>query len=142
MSVIYCDTKKDLPSEQLRRLFMLVGWSDGLETSDQKKHFNIPFINSTLVISAWEDDHLIGAVRVLSDKIFRSVIYDLVVEPGFQSHGIGRELLKRCIEHFPDSEWLVGTTEKVSSYYERMGFRINNEVFLSIPSKYFGRNDL
>ena len=56
MNVIYSDIIKDLPSEQLHRLFMLVGWSDGLETSDKTKYFNIPFINSTLVISAWEDD--------------------------------------------------------------------------------------
>lgn len=141
MSIIYNDTKKDLPSEQLRRLFMLASWSDGSETSAQKEHFNIPFINSTLVISAWEDNRLVGTVRVLSDKIIRSVIYDLVIDPEFQNKGIGRELVKRCIEHFPDSEWLVGTTENISSYYEKIGFGVNNGVFLTIPSKYYGGND-
>ena len=141
MNVIYSDKIKDLPSEQLRRLFMLAGWSDGLESSDQRKYFNIPFINSTLVISAWEDGRLIGAVRVLSDTIFRSVIYDLVIEPESQNKGIGRELVRRCIEHFPDSEWLVETTEKTANFYERIGFRANKGVFLRIPTKHFGRND-
>lgn len=51
---------------------MLVGWSDGTETPEQKKYFNIGFVNSTLVISAWESDRLIEAVRVLSDIIFRN----------------------------------------------------------------------
>ena len=37
-----------------------VGWSDGSETSDK---YNVPFINSTLVISAWENECLVGAVR-------------------------------------------------------------------------------
>ena len=116
---------------------MSVGWSDGSETSDMIKNYNIPFINSTLVISAWENERLIGAVRVLSDKIFRSIIYDLIVLPEFQNKGIGKELVKLCIEHFPNSEWLVQTTEKISSYYEKNGFKVNNDVFLSIPCKLF-----
>jgi len=92
-------------------------------------HFNMPFINSTLVISAWENDRLVGAVRVLSDKIIRSIIYDLVIDPEFQNKGIGKELVKRCIEHFPSSEWLVQTTDKIFGYYEKIGFKINSDVF-------------
>lgn len=137
MDIIYNDTKKDLPSEQLHKLFMSVGWSNGSETSDMISNYNIPFINSTLVISAWENERLIGSVRVLSDKIFRSIIYDLVVLPEFQNKEIGKELVKRCIEHFPNSEWLVQTTETISSYYVKHGFKINNDVFLSIPCKLF-----
>ena len=137
MAIIYNNTKKDLPSEQLHKLFMAVGWSDGSETSDMIKNYNIPFTNSTLVISAWKNERLIGAVRVLSDKMFRSIIYDLLVLPEFQSKGIGKELLKRCIEYFPNSEWLVQTTEKISSYYEKRGFKVNNDVFLNIPCKLY-----
>lgn len=137
MGIIYNDTKKNLPSEQLHKLFMSVGWSDGSETSEMINNYNIPFTNSTLVISAWENERLIGAVRVLSDKMFRSIIYDLLVLPEFQNKGIGKELLKRCIEHFPNSEWLVQTTEKISSYYEKNGFKVNNDMFLTIPCKLF-----
>ena len=130
------DLRKDLPSEQLYRLFKLAGWAEGPQTDDMLKNFNMPFCNSTLVISAWHSERLIGVVRVLSDKIIRSIIYDLVVDPEYQSRGVGKELVRRCIEHFPSSEWLVETTDKVSSYYLKIGFRKNNDVFLSIPSKY------
>ena len=78
MNIIYNDTKKDLPTEQLHQLFVAVGWSKGLETPDMINNYNIRFINSTLVISAWVNERLVGAVRVLSDKMFRSVIYDLL----------------------------------------------------------------
>ena len=137
MNIIYNDTKKDLPTEQLHQLFVAVGWSKGLETPDMIKNYNIPFINSTLVISAWVNERLVGAVRVLSDKIFRSVIYDLLILPEYQNMGIGRELLKRCIEHFPNSEWLVQTTKNRSSYYEQNGFKVKDDVFLTIPCKLF-----
>ncbi|WP_410769485.1 GNAT family N-acetyltransferase [Fontibacillus sp. BL9] len=137
MSIVFDDSKKDLPSDQLHELFMLVGWSDGRETSEMLKYFNLPFKNSTLVISAWSNDRLIGVVRVLSDKIVRSIIYDLAIDPEFQDQGIGRELIKRCVEHFPNSEWLVQTTDRISGYYEKIGFKRQGNVFLSIPSKWF-----
>ena len=90
MDIIYNDIKKDLPSEQLHKLFVSVGLSDGSETLDMINDYNIPFINSTLVVSAWENERLIGAVRVLSDKMFRSIIYDLLFLPQFQNKGIGK----------------------------------------------------
>jgi len=137
---IFNDSKKDLPIDQLHRIFKLVGWSDGSETNEMLKNYNIPFINSTLVISAWENDKLIGFVRVLSDKIFRSIIYDLAVDPEYQKSGIGIKLIKKCIEHFPNSEWLAQTKEHIAGFYEKIGFmRIDNtnDVFLNIPCKLF-----
>ncbi|MCL2368774.1 MAG: GNAT family N-acetyltransferase [Oscillospiraceae bacterium] len=141
MNITYSDTKKDLPSEQLHKLFISAGWSDGTETAEMIKNYNIPFINATLVISAWENERLIGAVRVLSDTMFRSIIYDFLVLPEFQNRGIGGELIKRCIAHFPNSEWLVQTTEKIANYYEKNGFQRNNDVFLSIPCKLFSHTE-
>ena len=136
MSIIYNDEKKDIPIDQLHRLFLLAGWADGPENPDLLKHFNSPFINSTLVISAWENERLVGTVRVLSDRIIRYIIYDLVVDPEFQGQGIGKELVKQCIAHYPNSEWLVQTTKEIYGYYEKIGFEICNEVILTIPSIY------
>ena len=43
-----------------------------------------------------------------------------------------------CIAHYPNSEWLIQTTNGVSNYYEKLGFNIANEYeFLIKPSKYF-----
>jgi len=138
MNITYNDTKKDLPVKQLHHLFFSAGWagSEIIPDTDILKVFNIPFINSTLVISAWENERLIGAVRVLSDKFIRSVIYDLVIDPDYKNKGIGKELVKRCIDHFPDTEWLVQTEKHISGYYEKMGFEIYDDVVLTIPSKY------
>ena len=138
MSITYNDTQKDLPPEQLHRLFAAVGWSDGSETPEIiQKGYSVPWINSTLVVSAWDGGSLIGAVRVLSDTMFRSVIYDLLVLPEYQGKGIGSELIRRCIEHFPNSEWLVQTTKEISGYYEKKGFTANSDTFLSVPCKLF-----
>jgi len=138
MYITYNDTKKDLPPEQLHKMFVAVGWSDGTETPDMVKvGYSKPWINSTLVISAWDGDCLVGVVRVLSDTMFRSIIYDLLVLPEYQGKGIGKELMKRCVEHYPDSEWMVGTGKDIAGFYEKIGFEINTGVFLTIPCKLF-----
>ena len=139
MNIVYNDEKKNLPLEQLHKIFIAVGWSDGGEMPDEMRAgFMQPWLNSTLVVSAWDGDKLVGAVRVLSDTIFRSIIYDLLVLPEFQNKGIGTELVRRCIEHFPNSEWLVETMQDISGYYEKIGFkRDNSDVFLKIPCRLF-----
>ena len=90
-----------------------------------------------MVILAWQDDKLLGVVRVLSDKIVRSVIYDLVVDPEFRGKGIARELIKRCIQQYPKSEWLVQIEENIAGFYEKMGFDRCRNSILRIPSKWF-----
>jgi hypothetical protein len=73
MNIIYKDNIKDLPCDQLEKLFIAVGWSDS-DSEHDNSWFRKPFTNSTLVISAWENDDLIGVVRALSDTFGRSVI--------------------------------------------------------------------
>ena len=138
MNITYNERKKNLPGKQLYHLFFSAGWAGSERDPETEKHknFNIPFKNSTLVISAWEKKRLVGAVRVLSDKFGRAVILDLVVDPEYQSKGIGKELVKRCIAHWPNCEWLVQTEKHIAAYYEKIGFKIYEDVVLTIPSIY------
>lgn len=136
MSITY-KTTKDLPNEQLYKLFVAVGWADEESTTQSMiDNFNKPFINSTIVISAWDEDVLVGCVRVLSDLMFRSVIYDLAVLPEYQGNGIGKELVRKCRKQVSNSEWLVGTTTERASFYEYIGFNKCDDVFLSIPCEW------
>ena len=83
--------KKDLPCDQLYDIFTAVGWADVAKTTEEMiANFNKPFINSTFVVSAWDGDKLVGCIRVLSDMMFRSVIYDLAVLPEYQGQNIGK----------------------------------------------------
>lgn len=136
MSVTY-KTNKDLPCDQLSALFEAVGWSDGIMTPEMLANFNKPFIHSALVFSAWDEDKLIGCVRALSDTMFRSVILDLAVLPEYQGKGIGSELVRKCMDVYPDSEWLLETIPERVSFYEKLGFEINNNPVLKIPCKCF-----
>ncbi|GFH96827.1 hypothetical protein IMSAGC003_03393 [Lachnospiraceae bacterium] len=135
MNVEY-KTRKDLPCDQLYQLFLAVNWTTESTTPEMLENFNIAFINSTFVFSAWIEGKLVGCVRVLSDLHFRSIIYDLAVLPAYQKMGIGKELVRRCRSACESSEWLV-QTDQAKGFYEKIGFKENKDYFLTIPCKWF-----
>ena len=130
-------TQKDLPCEQLYQLFRAVGWAkEDSTTKEMLERFNVGFIASTFVFSAWSGKTLVGCVRALSDLHFRSVLLDLAVLPEFQGNGIGSELVRRCRNACPDSEWLV-QTDAAKGFYEKIGFVESSDHFLTIRGKWF-----
>lgn len=129
-------TQKDLPCDELYQLFLAVNWATEDTPQEMIDRFNVGFLNSTFVFSAWVDGRLVGCVRVLSDLHFRSVIYDLAVLPEFQKKGIGRELVRLCRDACESSEWLV-QTDMAKGFYEKIGFKENKDYFLTIPCKWF-----
>lgn len=121
----------------LYQLFLAVGWTGGDEiTQEMMDNFNVGFRNSTFVFSAWHESKLVGCVRVLSDLHFRSIIYDLAVLPEYQRCGIGTELVRRCQNECNSSEWLV-QTDQAKGFYEKLGFALKDDYFLTIPCKWF-----
>lgn len=135
MNIEY-ETRKDLPCKDLYELFLAVGWTDkNVMTQEMLENFNIGFINSTFVFSAWDNKRLVGCVRVLSDLHFRSVILDLAVLPEYQRMGIGKELVRKCRDVCPDSEWSVQTDMAVE-FYKKIGFIENKDYFLRIPGRW------
>jgi len=138
--IVYNEEKKDLPCGELHALFVEAGWSDGNEPDRLKENFNAPFVHSTLVVSAWEGEKLVGCVRALSDTAVRSVIYDLVVRKNMRGQGIGSELLRRCMAKYPRSEWLLQTQEHIVPFYEKMGFSRFAEPVMCRKMEWTGEN--
>ena len=136
MNITY-RSEKNLPCLPLAALFRAVGWSDGAESDQMLAHFNKPFLNSTFVFSAWDGERLVGCVRALSDRMFRSVLYDLAVLPEYQGKGIGGELVRLCRNECPDSEWLLQTVPERVAFYEKLGFDRFEEPVMQIPCRWF-----
>src|ERR1700690_2005230 len=65
-------------------------------------------IARTINIGAWDGSRLIASVRVLSDGYFFNTIPEILVEPGYQRQGIGRELMRRALEHAPRGTLFFG----------------------------------
>ncbi|MFB4337416.1 MULTISPECIES: GNAT family N-acetyltransferase [Bacillus] len=79
---------------------------------------------SWYAIYAFKEQQLIGMGRVISDGVITGVICGVGVLPKYQSSGIGKEIVKRLIQHCEQNKVIpqLMCVEKLQSYYESIGF--------------------
>ena len=97
MTIEYRQTR-DFTEEDLRRLFLSVGWESGRYL----KRLVTAMRNSTHVISAWDGDRLIGLLRALDDGAATAFLHYVLVDPKYQGRHIGDELMKCIMKNFTD----------------------------------------
>ena len=84
--------------------------------------------HSNPVVSAWDDDRLIGFARATSDTIYRATIWDVVIHPDYQGVGLGRKLVETVLAHPAVNrvERVYLMTTHQQKFYEHIGFRRND----------------
>ncbi|MEN9353322.1 MAG: hypothetical protein RL318_647 [Fibrobacterota bacterium] len=93
-----------------------------LDSEDECEILEKAFKNSDTIFVAKSEARIVGFVRVISDKCQRSFIYDLVVDPNFQNIGIGKSLVKLCINKYSNTQITLGTATPTMKFYEKLGF--------------------
>ena len=120
MNIIY-QTARDFETEALVRLYHSVGWESG----DYPERLRRAIEHSDFVISAWDEERLVGLGNVLADGggMICYVPY-LLVDKQYQGLGIGKVMLDRICEQYRDYMRidLISYADKVP-FYERDGFR-------------------
>ena len=93
--------------------------------------------NSTAIISIWHGDCLIGFGRATSDKIYRAVLWDIVVKSEFKGVGIGKLIVENLINQksIKNVERIYLMTTNKSSFYSRLDFKKEIKQKLMILSK-------
>lgn len=113
--------------EDLLRLYNSVGWSNYTKNPDMLCK---AYENSLLVITAWEEDKLIGVIRVVGDGYSIIYIQDIIVLEEHQHKGIGAKLIMEVMNKYTHVYQKVLLTEnesKTRSFYEKMGFAASDK---------------
>ena len=94
-------------------------------------------LNSTEIISVWNENCLIGFGRATSDKIYRAVLWDIVVKSEFKGFGIGKLIVENLINQksIKNVEKIYLMTTKESAFYMKLGFNPEIKQKLMILSK-------
>ena len=87
--------------------------------------------NSTYVVSAWDGAALVGAARVVSDRVAVTLLQHVGVHPAYQHHGIGGELLRRCLARFGHTAITALVDDPADAgFYARFGFRATGRAMV------------
>jgi N-acetylglutamate synthase-like GNAT family acetyltransferase len=92
---------------------------------------------SNPVTTVWDGEVLIGFARATSDSVYRAVIWDVVIDEGYQNQGLGRKLVQTLISH-PDMskvERVYLFTTHQQAFYKRIGFMENTSTTLVLMGK-------
>ena len=113
---------------EILALYTSVGWS---AYTDNPQVLQKGFANTLLVLAAYEEEQLLGIIRVVGDGCTIVFIQDILVYPKYQRKGIGTVLLKAVLEkyeHVRQIELATDNTSKTIAFYESMGFQKMSEI--------------
>ena len=90
---------------------------------DDKERISNMYVESNLVITAWDNELLIGVSRSLTDFCYCCYLSDLAVKKEYQSQGIGRQLIELTREKIgPQTMLLLLSAPAAMEYYPKTGF--------------------
>ncbi|MBC8587757.1 GNAT family N-acetyltransferase [Paratissierella segnis] len=107
--------------EEIINLYEDVEWH--AYTKDKVKLKN-GIENSLKVLTAWEDDKLVGLIRVVGDSHTIVYIQDILVLKKYQGKGIGSKLLSLILEKYKSIRQIVlmtDNTKETISFYKKNG---------------------
>ena len=113
--------------EDILYLYNDVGWSSYTKNIDSL----IKSIkNSLKVISVWDNDLLVGLIRVVGDG--HSIIYiqDILILQKYQNSGIGKRLIEIILDKYKNVRQKVLLTDKEEKnilFYKKVGFSMDEE---------------
>lgn len=117
----YTEEKK-FTQEQVQQLFQSVRWISGNYPSRLYK----ALMNSSTVLTVWDDEKLVGLARVLDDTEMLAQIHYVLVHPDYQGKGIAGGMIERIKQKYKDFLYIEGMPEDKDNvpFYEKHGFSV------------------
>ncbi len=82
--------------------------------------------NANLIITAWDQEKLVGIARTLTDFSYVAYLADLAVDEQYQKQGIGKQLIEETKSHLASECMIVLlAAPKANDYYQKIGFEHN-----------------
>ncbi len=119
--MVYTEEKK-FTQEQAAQLFQSVGWISGQYPVRLYK----ALMHSSTVLTAWDNDRLVGLARVLDDSEMLAYIHYVLVHPAYHGRGIAGTMIEMIKEKYKNYLYLEGMPEESKNvpFYQKHGFQI------------------
>lgn len=114
--------EKIFTQEQVQQLFLSVNWISG----NYPERLYKALMNSSTVLTVWDDDMLVGLTRVLDDSEMLAQIHYVLVHPDYQGQGIAGKMIEHIKEKYKDFLYIEVMPEDKNNapFYEKHGFSV------------------
>lgn len=118
MSIQISDTR-DIPIEEILTLYLANNWS----SANKPTQLYNGLMNSETLITAWEDNKLVGLGNAISDGHLTVYYPHLLVLPEYQGKGIGKMIVDKMQEKYQYFHMQMLTADgKAVDFYKKNGF--------------------
>lgn len=120
---INIDRLNEKQVEQLCEFYQYEWWSCGRTLADVQRMLN----NSDLIFGMCEAEsqNLVAFARILTDRVYRAMIFDVIVGANYRDRGLGAILIERILSH-PELSQVecihLFCLPDVIPFYEKFGF--------------------
>ena len=117
------DSIDDHRLPQLMELYRREWWT-GKRTTNQVREL-LKWSDLVIGLCDEADDRLVAFARVLTDRVFRAFIFDVIVAPDHRGSGLGQRLMRELLAHpiVRDVELIeLYCRPELVAYYVRLGF--------------------
>ena len=117
--------------EQLQQLYQHEWWSRGRTLADVEKML----LQSDYVfgICEVESQQLVAFARVLSDRVFRALIFDVIVAAEHRDKGLGLSLIEQIVSHPQLSQVeciQLSCLPEMIPFYQKFDFAQTEQILL------------
>jgi predicted N-acetyltransferase YhbS len=91
--------------------------------------------HANLVVTAWQDELLVGISRALTDFVYVTYLSDLAVRASHQRRGIGKELMRRTQMAAPSAQIILLSAPAAEKYYPHVGFTHHPQAWVLKPEE-------
>lgn len=114
-------------ADQLIELYETAGLP---RPTNDKERIQKMLDSSNLIVTAWNDEQLVGISRSITDWVWSCYLADLAVHPAFKKAGIGKELVRLTKEKLGEqSMLLLLSVPTAMEYYPKIGMIKEDRAF-------------
>ena len=120
MNITYTEERK-YTEDEVQRLFLSVQWISG----QYPKRLYKALQHSSTVLTAWDENRLVGLARVLDDSELLAYVHYVLVDPAYQGCGIASQLVERIKEKYKDYLYIELMPEERAKalFYQKHGLK-------------------
>ncbi|MGG6239974.1 GNAT family N-acetyltransferase [Nodosilinea sp. AN01ver1] len=120
--------------EQLHQMYLQEWWSKERALAD------VPTLlhNSDLLFGLWDEEsqRLAAFCRVLTDWVYRAIVFDVIVAADYRGQGLGTKLIEHVTTHpqLAQVECIqLFCTPEMQPFYEKYGFTQAQQTLMVRP---------
>ena len=117
--------RRDIAVEAIIELYIANKWS----AAQKPELLHKALINSHALVSAWQNDRLIGIGNAISDGYLVVYYPHLLVHPEYQGKGIGKLIMDKMQEKYGGFHMQMLTADgRAIDFYSKIGFEKAGET--------------